>query len=39
MSLRHSTPRNGLPRQVARFPIHAERTDAAIDWNYPASEL
>jgi hypothetical protein len=29
---------NGVPRQVMRFPIRAECTDAAIDWDLPGPE-
>ncbi len=30
---------NGVPSQVMRFPVHAARAEAAIDWNIPGSEF
>ena len=30
---------DGSPRFLLRFPMHAERTEAAIDWELPGSDL
>jgi len=30
---------DGSPRSLLRFPVHVERTGAAIDWEVPWSEF
>ena len=30
---------DGSPRFLLRMPVHAERTEAAIDWELPGSDL